>query len=78
MLHTCSVQESIRELGLFPEIEQEPIMDVPWEVLGHVVSKVFSCRDVCDAELVLTDAIANPVEMHIDSLAALLFYGVVG
>jgi hypothetical protein len=49
-------------------------MDVPWEVLGHVVSKVFSYRDVCDAELVLTDAIANPVETHIDSLAALLFY----
>ncbi len=38
-----------------------------WEVLGHVVSKVFSCWDVCDAELVLTDAIANPVETHIDS-----------
>ncbi len=49
-------------------------MDVHWEVLGHVVSKVFSGRDVCDAELVLTDAIANPVETHINSLAALLFY----
>ncbi len=49
-------------------------MDVLWEVLDHVVSKVLSGRDVCDAELVLTDAIANPVETHINSLAALLFY----
>ena len=49
-------------------------MDVLGEVLGHVVSKVFSGRDVCDAKLVLTDAIANPVETHINGLAALLFY----
>ncbi len=49
-------------------------MDVLWEVLGHIISKVVSGRDVCDAKLVLSNAIANPVETHINSLAALLFY----
>ena len=53
-------------------------MDVLGEVLGHVVSKVFSGRDVSDAKLVLTNAIANPVEAHINGLTALLFDGVVG
>ena len=53
-------------------------MDVLWEVLGHVIRKVFSGRDVCDAKLVLSNAIANPVETHVNSFAALLLYGVVG
>ena len=53
-------------------------MDVLGEVLSHVVSKVFSGWDVSDAKLVLTNAIANPVEAHINGLAAHLFDGVVG
>ena len=60
------------------EIKCESFMKLLGQILCHVVGDVFFRRDVYDAELVLADAIANPMEPHVDSLAALLLDGVIG
>ncbi len=60
------------------EIKGESVMKLLRQILCHVVGDVFFRWDVCDAELVLADAIANPMKPHVDGLAALLLDGVVG
>ena len=42
------------------------------EVIGEVIGKVFSSFLTVQAELVLFDVAAHPVEMHVKSLEALL------
>ncbi len=43
------------------------------QIFGHVVGDVFfSTRNVHEAELVLADAVTDPVEPHINCLAAFL------
>ena len=41
------------------------------EVIGEVTGKVFSSLLPVEAELVLLDAAAHPVEMHVKSFGAL-------
>ena len=60
------------------EIKCESFMKLFGQILCHVVGDVFFRRDVYDAELVLSDTIANPMKPHVDGLAALLLDGVVG
>ncbi len=60
------------------EIEGESVVKFLRQILCHVVGDVFFCRDIYDAELILADAIANPMKPHIDCLAVLLLDGVVG
>ena len=60
------------------EIKCESFMKLLGQILCHVVGDVFFRRDVYDAELILSDTIANPVESHINGLTALLLDGVVG
>ncbi len=60
------------------EIKGESVMKFLWQILCHVVGEDFFRRDVHDAELILADAIANPMKSHIDYLAALLLDGIVG
>ncbi len=47
------------------------------QILGHVVGDVFLRGDVHEAESVLSDAVAYPVEPHANRLAAPLLDGVV-
>ena len=41
-------------------------------VLGDIVSLVFGSRSPVDDELLLADAIVDPVETHVDGLGAFL------
>ena len=59
--------------GISHEIEDESIVDFLWQVLGHVVGDVFFSRDVYQVELVLAYSVPDPVESHVDRLAALHF-----
>ena len=47
-------------------------------VFGKIVGLVESAAAPVDEELALANAVANPVEAHIDSLGAPLFHRVVG
>jgi hypothetical protein len=58
-------------------IKGESVMDFLWQILCTVVGDVFFRGDVYDAELILADAIADPVKPQINCLAALLLDGVV-
>ena len=49
------------------EIKFESFMKLLGQIFCHVVGDVFFRRDVYDAELVLSDTIANPVEPHVDT-----------
>ncbi len=60
------------------EMKCESFMKLLGQILCHVVGDVFLCRDVYDTELVLSDAITNPMKPHVDGLAALLLDGVIG
>ncbi len=64
--------------GVAHEIKGESVMKFLRQIFCHVVGDVFFRRDVYDAELVLADAVANPMEPHVDSFAALLLDGVIG
>ncbi len=64
--------------GVAHEVKGESVMKFFRQIICHVVGDVFFRRDVYDAELVLAYAIANPMEPHVDSFAALLFDGVIG
>ena len=48
-------------------------MDFFGQVLGHVVGDVLFSRDVDQVELVLAYAVPDPVESHVDRLAAFHF-----
>ncbi len=59
--------------GISHEIEDESIVDVLGQVLGHVVGDVLFSRDVYQVELVLAYSVPDPVESHVDHLAAFHF-----
>ncbi len=59
--------------GISHEIEYEAIGDFLGQVLGHVVGDVLFSRDVCQVELVLAYSVPDPVESHVDGLAAFHF-----
>ncbi len=48
-------------------------MDFLGQILGHVVGYVFLSRDVYQVELVLAYSVPDPVESHVDRLAAFHF-----
>ncbi len=48
-------------------------MDFLGQVLGHVVGDVLFSRDVYQVELVLVNSVPDPVESHVDCLAAFHF-----
>ncbi len=56
--------------GISHEIEDESIVDFLGQVLGLVVGDVFFSRDVYQVELVLAYSIPDPMESHVDRLAA--------
>ena len=47
-------------------------------MLGEVISKVVGPSLPMDDKLVLGDAVADPIEAHVDSFGSALFDGVVG
>ncbi len=59
--------------GISHEIEDESIVDFLGRVLGHVIGDVLFSRDVYQVELVLAYAVPDPVESHVDRLAAFYF-----
>ena len=59
--------------GISHEIKYESIVDFFGQVLGHVVGDVLFSRDVYQVELVLAYSVPDPVESHVDRLAALHF-----
>ncbi len=56
--------------GISHEIEDESIVDFLGQVLGHVVGDVFFSRDVYQVELVWAYSVPDPMESHVDRLAA--------
>jgi len=46
--------------------------------LGEEVGQVEAAGEMSDSELALADAVAEPVEPHVDTLGFLLFDGIVG
>jgi hypothetical protein len=54
------------------KIECESVVEFLRQVVFRVVGDVLFSRDVFEAGLVLADAVADPVEPHINSLAAFL------
>ncbi len=63
--------------GVAHEIKGEAVMNFFRQIFYHVVGDVFFRRDVYDAELILSDTVANPMKSHVDCLAALLLDGVI-
>ena len=63
--------------GVAHEVEDEPVVEVLRQVLGHVVGDVFFRRDVHEIELVLANSVPDPMESHVDCLAAFHFDDVV-
>lgn len=56
----------------------EFLVEGTWESLGEEVGQVELTSEVCDGELALPNAIAQPVEAHVDTLGFFLFDGVGG
>ena len=64
--------------GVAYEVEDEPVVEILRQVLRHVVGDVFfRGGDVHEIELVLTNAVPNPMESHVDCLASFHFDAVV-
>ncbi len=55
------------------KIECKSVVKFLRQIFGHVVGDIFFSRDVHEAELVLSDAVAYPMEPHVNCLAASLF-----
>ncbi len=59
--------------GVSHEVEDELVVEFLRQVLRHVVGDVFFRGDVNEVELVLANAVPDPMESHIDCLASFHF-----
>ncbi len=59
--------------GISHETEDESIVDFLGQVFDHIVGGVFFSRDVHQVELVLAYSVPDPMESHVDRLAAFHF-----
>ena len=59
--------------GVSHEVEDEPVVEFLRQVLCHVVGDVFFRRDVNEVELILANAVSDPMESHVDCFASFHF-----
>ena len=64
--------------GGVDEVRHQGAMHMDWKWFSEEVGKVIGSFDPDELELTLADAVAHPVEAHVNCFAAAYFEGIVG